>query len=171
MIQTERLSLRHMTESDFHDLLKIFTDEKVMQSFGGELFTHQHMRQWIERNLDHQQRHGYGLFAVILKATNQLIGDCGLEHGTFNNKPCAEIGYDFLSDYWNQGYATEAAAAVRDYALHTIHLQRESLCSFIRQENMASIRVSQKIGMIRLQSFEKQGIAYYLYGFSQEYFA
>jgi RimJ/RimL family protein N-acetyltransferase len=83
----------------------------------------------------------------MLKSNNLSIGNCGLEHTHFNEIPCVEIGYDFLSDYWNQGYANEAAIAVRDYALNVLGIDSGSLCSFIRNSNDASRRVSEKIGM------------------------
>jgi len=77
---TKRLFLRPMLATDLDDLLLIFTDPKVMASFGGELFTHEQMEHWLQRNLEHQNKFGYGLFSVILKENGKLIGDCGLEH-------------------------------------------------------------------------------------------
>ena len=170
MIETDRLILRPMADTDFGDVFRIFTDEEVMQSFGGSPFSQQQMWHWMNENLGHQREYGYGLFSVILKANGQLIGDCGLEHTVFNDKPCVEIGYDLLSDYWNQGYATEAATAVKNYATNSVRIDRGTICSLIRRHNKASVRVSEKIGMERLQEFERSGTEYYLYGFSTEYF-
>ncbi len=77
MIETRRLLLRPMRPEDVDDLLLIFTDPNVMASFGDVLFDRAQMERWIGRNLEHQARHGYGLFSVIHKADNLLIGDCG----------------------------------------------------------------------------------------------
>jgi ribosomal-protein-alanine N-acetyltransferase len=118
--------------------------------------------------LQHQEKHGYGLFAVILRSTRELIGDCGLENSDFTGRPCLEIGYDFLSAYWNQGYATEAALRVRDFAMDNLGIAQGSLCSFIRQSNVGSQHVSEKIGMHRLLMYEKWNTQYYLYGFGDE---
>lgn len=170
MIETRRLTLRPMTPNDFDSLLRIFTDANVMKSFDVPPFTREQMKQWIDRNLAHQDRHGYGLFAVILKSNRELIGDCGLEHAEFEGKPCVEIGYDFLSEHWNRGYATEAAAAVRDYARNQTKIDPKTLCSFIRLKNRASQRVSEKIGMQRIKEYRNCDIHYCLYGFSKEYF-
>ena len=170
MIRTNRLTLRLMNEDDLDDMLKIFTDENVMKSFNLKSFSRVQMKKWVDRNLDHQKKYGYGLFSVILKSNQELIGDCGLEHTEFKEKPCVEIGYDFLSEYWNQGYATEAAKAVKEYATEKINIDRKLLCSFIRKNNAPSQRVSEKIGMQKVKEYKANNVDYYLYAFSKEYF-
>jgi ribosomal-protein-alanine N-acetyltransferase len=158
------LILRKMTMEDLEDLLRIFSDPKVMQSFGGVLFDRERMERWVRRNLDHQAKYGYGLFSVILKTNGELVGDCGLEHMEVNGRPEVEIGYDFLSAYWGRGLATEAAAAVRDYALDQLGLHR--VISLIRPENRASIRVSEKIGMAKEKECLRGAQLYHVYSLS-----
>ena len=160
-IETARLSLRPMKLEDVDALLYIFGDPKVMDSFGEQPFDRERMLGWVNRNLTHQTEHGYGLFSVILKSSDLLIGDCGLEVMDVEGERVAELGYDFRSDYWNQGYATEAAQAVRDFAFQTLHLPK--LISLIRVGNEASKRVAEKVGM-RLQSeFTRYGNSYWSY--------
>ena len=159
-----------MNENDIDDMLKIFADKNVMKSFGLQSFSREQMKKWVGRNLDHQNKYEYGLFSVILKSNQELIGDCGLEHTEFEEKPCVEIGYDFLSSYWNQGYATEAAKAVKDYAIGKLNIDSKTICSFIRKNNKASQRVSEKIGMRKVKEYRAYDIDYYLYTFSKEYF-
>ena len=113
VLETKRLTLRPMQAADIDALLVIFTDLQVMAAFDEEPFNREQMSRWLGRNLDHQDEYGYGLFSVILKANGLLIGDCGLEVMEVDGMQVAELGYDFRSDYWNQGYATEAASAVR----------------------------------------------------------
>jgi ribosomal-protein-alanine N-acetyltransferase len=170
MIETDRLILRLMNEDDIDDMLKIFTDKNVMKSFDLQSFSRGQMKNWVDRNLNHQYKYGYGLFSVILKFNQELIGDCGLEHTKFEEKPCVEIGYDFLSKYWNQGYATEAAKAVKHYAIEKTNIDSQSICSFISKNNKASQRVSEKIGMRKIKEYKANDIDYYLYAFSKEYF-
>jgi RimJ/RimL family protein N-acetyltransferase len=160
-LETRRLCLRLMQSSDLDDLLKIFGDPKVMASFGGATFNREQMERWLQRNIEHQNLHGYGLFSVILKSEGLLIGDCGLEHMKVHGDLATELGYDFRSDYWNQGFATEAAAAVRDYAFDILHLPR--LISLIRVGNAASKRVSEKIGMRFVVEITRNGISYWKY--------
>jgi RimJ/RimL family protein N-acetyltransferase len=165
IIETERLILRPMLAADIDALLIIFTDPAVMASFGGELFSREQMEHWLQRNLDHQIECGYGLFSVILKSDGTLIGDCGLEQMEVNNERVAELGYDFRSDYWNQGYATEAAIAVRDYAFEILHLSQ--LISLIRVGNLASQCVAEKLGMKLNSEFLRYGNCYWEYKIKQ----
>ena len=158
-IETTRLWLRPMRGDDFDALLEIFTDPMVMASFGGELFTPTQMQGWLDRNLEHQAQFGYGLFSVIHKADGRLIGDCGLEQMTVDGHTAAELGYDFRSDAWNQGFATEAACAVRDYAFAELRLPQ--LISLIREGNLASRRVAEKVGMQLVAEPERYGIRYW----------
>ena len=158
-LETKRLLLRPMLQSDFEALYVIFTDPRVMASFDTEPFTREQMQRWLSRNLDHQDQFGYGLFSVILKETGELIGDCGLEQ--METEGAAELGYDFRSDFWNQGFATEAACAVRDYAFDILHLPR--LISLIRAGNLLSKRVAEKVGMTLVEEFTRFGIQYWKY--------
>jgi len=158
VIETPRLLLRSMRAEDVDDLLVVFTDPRVMASFGGIRFDRDDMTRWLNRNLAHQARWGYGLFSIIHKADNLLIGDCGLEHQAADNRE-AELGYDLRSDYWNQGLATEAAAAVRDHAFAVLGLP--ALCSQIRQGNARSRRVAEKIGMRYAGDLVRDGVPYW----------
>ncbi|HSJ85922.1 MAG TPA: GNAT family N-acetyltransferase, partial [Anaerolineales bacterium] len=98
---------------------------------------------------------------ILLKETRELIGDCGLEQ---MEDVGAELGYDFRSDFWNRGYATEAASAVRDYAFDVLHLPQ--LISLIRVGNLASQRVAEKVGMLLAEEFTRYGIQYWKYSIS-----
>jgi RimJ/RimL family protein N-acetyltransferase len=160
-LETPRLLLRLMQPSDLDDLLKIFGDPKVMDSFHEQPFTREQMQRWLQRNLAHQEEFGYGLFSVILKSENLLIGDCGLEHMDVEGEQKTELGYDFRSDYWNQGYATEAASAVRDFAFYSLKLP--GLISLIRKGNQSSRRVAEKVGMDLEKEITRYAIDYWIF--------
>jgi RimJ/RimL family protein N-acetyltransferase len=130
-----------------------------MESFGEAPFSREQMENWVKRNLAHQDHYGYGLFSVILKENGFLIGDCGLEHMEIDGVRAVELGYDFCSDYWNQGYATEAAGAVLDFAFHQLHLGE--LMSLIRIGNIASKRVAEKLGMGCAAEITRNGHRYW----------
>jgi RimJ/RimL family protein N-acetyltransferase len=150
-----------MVADDVEGLLGIFGDPVVMAAFDEAPFDREQVRSWLERNLDHQRKHGYGLFAVCLKDDGRLIGDCGLELMEVADEQVAELGYDFRSDYWNQGYATEAACAVRDYAFTNLRLPR--LVSLIQLGNPASERVAEKTGLRKIERIQKYGRPYLRY--------
>jgi [ribosomal protein S5]-alanine N-acetyltransferase len=158
-LETARLLLRPMRADDFEALHEIFTDPKVMAAFGGELFTREQMQGWLNRNLEHQAEYGYGLFSVIRKSDGLLIGDCGLEQITVDGQPATELGYDFRSDAWGQGFATEAAVAVRDHAFEVLDLSQ--VISLIRIGNVASRRVAEKVAMQQVAESERYGHRYW----------
>ncbi len=164
-LETKRLILRPMLQTDFNALLLIFTDPKVMVAFNHPPFTNEQMQHWLHRNLDHQSQFGYGLFSVILKETGELIGDCGLEQ--MDELGAAELGYDFRSAFWNQGYATESAIAVRDFAFDVLKLPQ--LISLIRVGNLASKRVAEKVGMSLAEEFTRYDIQYWKYSLKNIY--
>jgi RimJ/RimL family protein N-acetyltransferase len=161
VLETKRLFLRSMVPDDLDDLLRIFGDPVVMAAFREPPLEREQVRGWLERNLDHQRQHGYGLFAVCLKTGGGLIGDCGLELMHVSGEQVAELGYDFRSDYWNRGYATEAACAVRDFAFGTLRLPR--LISLIQKGNPASERVAEKTGLKCTGPIELDGRTYLRY--------
>jgi len=161
ILQTERLVLRPMVADDLEALECIFGEPTVMAAFGERPLSREQVQRWLSRNLAHQTEHGYGLFAVCLKSDSRLIGDCGLELMEVDGEQVAELGYDFRSDCWNRGYATEAAAAVRDYAFGILGLTR--LVSLIRPGNEASARVAEKVGAGNTGAIEKDGRSYLLY--------
>jgi [ribosomal protein S5]-alanine N-acetyltransferase len=166
MIETPRLILRPMRAEDTDALLHIFADLQVMAAFGVEPFARPQMERWVQRNLDHQAEHGYGLFSVILKESGLLVGNCGLELMEVSGIPAAELGYDFRSDHWNRGLATEAATAVRDHAFTTLALPR--LVSLIRQGNHASRRIAEKVGLHLTETIQRGDHPYWVYTLTRD---
>lgn len=164
-LETPRLYLRSMRADDVDALLTIFADPRVMASFGVAPFNREQMAQWVERNLQHQAEHGYGLFTVIHKTDSLVIGDCGLEQMALDGEPIVELGYDIRSDYWNQGFATEAACALRDYAFGVLRLPQ--LVSLIRVGNLGSRRVAEKVGMRFAAELTRYGRPYWKYVIEQ----
>ncbi|HKD93653.1 MAG TPA: GNAT family N-acetyltransferase [Gaiellaceae bacterium] len=161
MIETERLVLRPMVAEDVDALLEIFGDPAVMAAFREPPLDREQVGRWLERNLEHQREHGFGLFAVCLREDGRLMGDCGLELIEVAGEQVAELGYDFRSDHWNRGYATEAAAAVRDFAFDTLRLPR--LVSLIQPGNPASEQVARKTGFKQVRRIERHGRTYLVY--------
>jgi RimJ/RimL family protein N-acetyltransferase len=78
----------------------------------------------------------------------------------------AELGYDFRSEFWNRGFATEAACAVRDYAFGVLHLPE--LISLIRVGNLSSKRVAEKAGMTLVEEFKRYEIQYWKFALTNQ---
>ena len=77
ILETERLCLREMDEGDFPALCRILQDEETMYAYEGA-FSDEEARQWLDRQIARYRAWGFGLWAVVLKETDEMIGQCGL---------------------------------------------------------------------------------------------
>lgn len=143
---TARLEFRRLTEDDFPALCSILKDGRVMYAYEGA-FSDSEVHEWLDRQIERYRRWGFGLWAVILRETGQLIGQCGLTMQPWGDgaDEVLEVGYLFAYDFWHHGYATEAAVACRDFAFDV--LGADEVCSIIRDTNLASQRVALRNGM------------------------
>ena len=98
----------------------------------------------LERRRESEREHCYAMWAVDLKESGTLIGQCGFFPAE-GKGPEIEVAYHFQKAVWNQGYATEAVRAVLGYALETLRLERA--IAVIMAENIGSQRVVEKAGM------------------------
>lgn len=144
ILQTTRLSLRQMTNADYPALSKILQDEDVMYAYNGA-FSDVETQAWLDRQLERYAKFGFGLWAVELKETGEMIGQCGLTMQRWKAETVLEVGYLFQKAYWHKGYASEAAAACRDYAF--LELGTDKVYSIIRDSNLASQNVAKRNGM------------------------
>src|SRR5579862_3539445 len=115
ILETARLILREFAPEDAPDLAKTLSDPETMR-FYPEPCDQDGVQQWIERNRERYQKDGVGLWAMHLKSTTELIGDCGVILQEVDGERLYEIGYHLRRDCWGQGLATEAAVACRDWA-------------------------------------------------------
>lgn len=152
ILETERLYLRELEQSDFSALCRILQDEQTMYAYEGA-FTDAEVQDWLDRQLARYKKYGFGLWAVILKETEELIGQCGLTMQPWKDGEVLEIGYLFRRDCWHKGYATEAAIGCKEYAFETLHAGE--VCSIIRDTNTASQNVALRNGMEKRDSWTK----------------
>ena len=144
ILETERLYLREMDQPDFASLCRILKDDDAMYAYEGA-FSDDEVREWLDRQIARYHKWGFGLWAVVLKETNEMIGQCGLTMQNWKDGEVLEIGYLFERAYWHKGYATEAAQACKKYAFET--LNATEVCSIIRDTNTASQNVAIRNGM------------------------
>jgi RimJ/RimL family protein N-acetyltransferase len=112
ILETKRLYLRELKQSDFSSLCKILQDQDVMYAYE-HAFDDIETQEWLDRQITRYNDYGFGLWAVILKETNEMIGQCGLTMQEFNDRQVIEVGYLFQKAFWHNGYAREAAIAQR----------------------------------------------------------
>lgn len=144
LIETQRLYLRELTQEDYPSLCRILQDEETMYAYEGA-FTDDEVQTWLGRQFMRYETLGFGLWAVVLKENDRMIGQCGLTIQTWKEEEVLEIGYLFERKYWHQGYATEAAVACKQYAFE--QLKADEVCSIIRDSNVASQNVAIRNGM------------------------
>ncbi|MDY3817293.1 MAG: GNAT family N-acetyltransferase, partial [Candidatus Limiplasma sp.] len=92
VLETERLILRQLTPQDFEALYPVLGDSDISRHYP-YTFDEKRVRGWIDRNMQRYRVFGFGLWAVVLKRTGRLIGDCGLSMRTINGVIRPEIGY------------------------------------------------------------------------------
>ena len=143
-IKTVRLFLREMDRNDFDALYKVLTDTETMRHYP-YAFDEARVSGWIERNKNRYRENGFGLWAVCLKETGEMIGDCGLTLQTINGNVLPEIGYHIRRDCQRRGYAKEAAKTVRDWAFR--NTDYPALYSYCKYTNEPSIRTAESIGL------------------------
>ena len=114
MIETERLLLREYTFEDFNSLYEILSDQETMEHYP-KPFDEKEVRGWIQWNIENYAKYGFGLWAVVLKETGRMIGDCGITIQDIDGDLLPEIGYHIHKKYWRKGFGSEAARAVRDW--------------------------------------------------------
>ncbi|MEU6328204.1 GNAT family N-acetyltransferase [Streptomyces sp. NPDC047049] len=152
-IRTPRLILRRWTDDDLAPMADINTDPLVMRWIGdGSVLSLEQTAEEIERWEEEWDDEGFGLFAVELLASGELAGCVGLSVPGFLPEAAHEvaISWRFGRQYWGQGYASEAAQAVLEFALQDRGLDRVIAVNRLGHE--ASDNVLRKLGM----SFERE---------------
>jgi RimJ/RimL family protein N-acetyltransferase len=144
VLTTPRLVLCEMTTADLDDVAALLGDEEVMRYYPRPK-TREEAQAWIDWNQRLYREHGFGLWAMVLRATGEFAGDCGLTPQRVDSTNEIEIGYHVRAGLQGNGYATEAAAACRDFARDTLGLHR--LIAIINPANVASQKVAEKIGL------------------------
>ena len=152
ILETPRLRFRRLTEDDFDNLCTILQDPQAMYAYE-HAFSDEEVREGLDRQLARYREYGFGLWAVLHKDTGEFIGQAGLTMQDCDGEQVLEIGYLFRRAYWHQGYATEAARALKQYAFDTLGAQR--VYSIIRDTNIASQKVAMRNGMLPVHQFVK----------------
>lgn len=152
ILETKRLYLREINQGDFNSLCKILQDEDTMYAYEGA-FSDDEVQEWLDKQISRYQKWNFGLWAVILKETGEMIGQCGLTMQPWKGTEVLEIGYLFNRSFWHRGYATEAAEACKKYAFET--LDADEVCSIIRDTNIASQNVAVRNGMTKADAWTK----------------
>jgi ribosomal-protein-alanine N-acetyltransferase len=148
-ITTERLILRPFTTEDLAAIYAVLSRPEVWEYDPGKPRSYAETREVLQHWIDETERHSFGRFAVVQRSDNSLIGYCGLQwllldHGVYKS-PEVELFYALMPEHWGQGYITEAAKAVIQFAFADLKLKR--VVSTAIGGNQRSMGVMQRVGM------------------------
>lgn len=143
-IETPRLRLRQFTFDDTDELYRIYSHPELFQYMSNEKpLSWEETREVINSITENWQQHHFGVWAVVYKKHQKLIGHCGLKF--LENTPEIQIGYLLLKSYWGRGLGTEAASSVLKYGFEVAKIER--IVAVAKPENIASRRVMEKVGL------------------------
>ena len=157
-LRTPRLLLRPWRPSDLPAFAELNADPVVMRFFPAPRSRAASDTQAVNAMAALAGR-GWGLWAVERPGLAPFIGFIGLSEPNFEAwfTPCVEIGWRLAKAHWGLGLAPEGARAVLDLALGPLGMQE--VVSFTSEINLPSIRVMEKLGLLRApQGFEHPGI-------------
>jgi len=147
--ETKRLILRELEQGDSKAIFELFNEPEVMKYFSNTPRSIEEAHERIQREINRYIEHGFGLWATVLKGTGKVIGQCGLLAQIVDEVKETEIGYTLARKYRGQGFATEAAKAIKNYGFNKLKFNR--LISIIEPKNIASQKVALRTGL----AFEK----------------
>jgi RimJ/RimL family protein N-acetyltransferase len=158
ILETPRLVLRPLEDSDGDALAAMHADAQVMRHFPATM-TRAQTHGLIQRLQERERLTGIALRAVVLRDSGEVAGLAGLNRPSFEAAftPCVEIGWRFARRFWGQGYATEAAEAALGYGFHDLALQE--IVAFTVPANTASRAVMDRLGMTHMLDFDHPMIA------------
>ena len=148
-LETERLKLRHFQTSDFESYASMSADEEVMRFINaGKPLSRLDAWRHMAMIIGHWQIRGFGMWAVADKKSDTFLGRVGFIQP--EGWPGFELGWALDRQFWNQGFATEAANKALHYGIE--ELGKDHIISLIDPDNIASINVAKKIG----EQYEKR---------------
>ena len=143
IIETERLFLRKLVQTDFADLCEMLQDIDVMYAWE-HAFSDAQAQEWLDCQLERYEERGVGYWAAIEKESGKMVGQIGLTWSEIDSAKVLEPGYILKKAYWHKGFALEGAKACVDYAFNKMGINKIYIS--IRPENIASLKVAEKLG-------------------------
>ena len=151
VIETQRMYMREMTDGDFDSLYRVLSDTDIMRHYP-YTFDEKRVKGWIDKNKERYRVFGFGLWAVCLKDSGEMIGDCGLTMQLINGRIKPEIGYHIRADKQRNGYAKEAVAVVRDWAFRNTSFR--ILYSYMYEANEPSCKTAMSYGAKQVDEYK-----------------
>lgn len=167
-IETNRLILRTIEESDAQGIFELDSDSEVHKYLGEQPIQSIEDAKSIIKYIHKQyEEHGIGRWAVIDKMTNEFVGWSGLkyEKEVREEMDYYDLGYRLKKKFWGKGIATETALVSLNYGFQTLNL--DEIYAGAHIDNIASNKVIQKVGFNFIETFEYDGLPHYWYKISK----
>ena len=145
IFETERLILREFDFADAEGLIEILSDPLVMKFSSMGPICGEQLKQNLALCINKYKETGAGFWAVIEKASGELIGRIGLPYLEMEGEKFVEVAYRLRRKSWRKGYATEAAKGCVTFAFEA--LGQSFVRALIDPENASAIKVAMRLGM------------------------
>jgi RimJ/RimL family protein N-acetyltransferase len=165
VLETPRLVLREMDMADVDAVARMLADPEVMR-FWPRPYTRGEAEGWVRRQMERYARDGCGYWLALSKAESRPVGQAGVLMIEIDGAERPSLGYIIDRPFWRNGYATEAAAASRDWVFGT--LGRSEVFTLIRPENNPSLGVALKLGMVAERRVMRAGYEHILFSVSRK---
>jgi len=151
-VDTDRLHLRRFRPDDVDALAVVFAKREVWEFPFGRAFTRDETAAFVDTQIDEYASCGVSCWLASERATDRVVGYVGVSVPTFYPEilPAVEVGWRFDPGVWGRGYATEGARAALDQSFGPLGLDR--VCSLPQTDNIASVRVAERLGMTRART-------------------
>ena len=153
LFESSRLYFREFMIEDAEGLYLLNLDPEVIRYTGDPPFESITAAKHFIENYDHYQLYGFGRWAMIRKEDDAFLGWCGIK---YNEDKEIDIGFRLMKKYWNRGYASEAALATINFSRSSLKIN--ILVARAAKENIASLRVLEKLGFSYVNRVECHGI-------------
>ena len=153
-MQTQRLLLREFQIEDAKHLFQMNEDWDCVKYTGDVAFKNIEEAENFIKNYNYYSKYGFGRWAVLDKITGEFLGWCGLKYGEELNE--YDLGFRFLKKHWGNGYATEASELCLNIGFGKFNISE--IVGRVMPDNIASIRVLEKLGMIYRETRTVNGV-------------
>ena len=153
-LQTTRFILREFQPEDAEYLFQMNEDWDCIKYTGDVAFKNLEAAENFIKNYDHYQKYGFGRWTVLDKVSGEFLGWCGLKYDEELHE--YDLGFRFLKKHWGKGFATEASVFCLKLGFEKFKIPE--IVGRVMPENLVSIKVLEKSGMIYKETRTKNGV-------------
>ena len=145
VLETKRLFIRPFQKEDIDQVIKQYEDDIATKFYSGGIKTLLEVKAYLKQTINYfEKNQPLGRRAIVLKDKDLVIGHCGVDYLPYMFKEKIELSYGLIREYWNNGYASEAAMRMLQYFFDDLGF--DELVAAINPKNRSSIKVIEKLG-------------------------